>query len=233
MEARLKDDILREAARYQGAIMVIHETDEGQISDAWEHADGFPIKYARVPITDGKVPKGSDFDTLSKNIVSASKDTAFIFNSQMGIGRTTTGTVITCLLKLRIDQGRPIRAFVDDSSQTELRSHSAYKREDHISTSTPSPDKIRSRKDWGHSFGINDILLLWKITKLFENGVECRVALDSIVDWCSALQNIRQAVLQFRQLFNPGLPKSRNAPIRGTKMDTGYVSVPGTRYGRV
>ncbi|KAL6500192.1 hypothetical protein OROHE_025558 [Orobanche hederae] len=219
MEARLKDDILREAARYQGAIMVIHETDEGEISDAWEHvslhavqtprevfrcleADGFPIKYARVPITDGKAPKGSDFDTLSKNIVSASKDTAFIFNCQMGIGRTTTGTVIACLLKLRIDHGRPIRAFVDDSSQTELRSHSAYKREDHISTSTPSPDKIRTGKDWGHSFGINDILLLWKITRLFENGVECRVALDSIIDRCSALQNIRQAVLQYRQLFN-------------------------------
>ncbi|KAL6515753.1 hypothetical protein OROHE_018443 [Orobanche hederae] len=42
MEARLKDDILREAARYQGAIMVIHETDEGQISDAWEHLMVFP-----------------------------------------------------------------------------------------------------------------------------------------------------------------------------------------------
>ncbi|CAA0842770.1 Unknown protein [Striga hermonthica] len=109
MEARLKDDILREAERYEGAIMVIHENDGGQISDAWEHvkldvvqtprevltcfeADGFPIKYARVPITDGKSPKGSDFDTLAMNIVSASKDTAFVFNCQMGIGRTTTGT---------------------------------------------------------------------------------------------------------------------------------------------
>ncbi|KAL0284472.1 UNVERIFIED_CONTAM: Paladin [Sesamum angustifolium] len=100
MEARLKDDILREAERYQGAIMVIHETDDGQISDAWEHVslpavqtprevfrcfeeNGFPIKYARVPITDGKAPKGSDFDTLAMNIISASKDTAFVFNCQV------------------------------------------------------------------------------------------------------------------------------------------------------
>lgn len=102
MEARLKEDILREAERYGGAIMVIHETKEGQIFDAWEHvnpkevqtpldvhkcleAEGLPIKYARVPITDGKAPKSSDFDTLAMNIVSAPKDTAFVFNCQVTV----------------------------------------------------------------------------------------------------------------------------------------------------
>lgn len=100
MEARLKEDILREAETYGGAIMVIHETEDGQIFDAWEHvdsssvqtplevfenleSDGFPVKYARVPITDGKAPKSSDFDTLAMNISSASKDTAFVFNCQV------------------------------------------------------------------------------------------------------------------------------------------------------
>lgn len=100
MEARLKEDILREAETYGGAIMVIHETKDGQIFDAWEHvdsssvqtplevfenleSDGFTVKYARVPITDGKAPKSSDFDTLAMNISSASKDTAFVFNCQV------------------------------------------------------------------------------------------------------------------------------------------------------
>lgn len=100
MEARLKEDILREAETYGGAIMVIHETVDGHIFVAWEHvdsssvqtplevfekleSDGFPIKYARVPITDGKAPKSSDFDTLAMNISSASKDTAFVFNCQV------------------------------------------------------------------------------------------------------------------------------------------------------
>ncbi|XP_042044508.1 paladin-like isoform X2 [Salvia splendens] len=219
MEARLKDDILREAERYQGAIMVIHETDDGKISDAWEHvdtnavqtprevfscfeADGFPIKYARVPITDGKAPKGSDFDTLAMNIVSASKDTAFVFNCQMGIGRTTTGTVIACLLKLRIDYGRPVRVLVDDPSQKELSSRRDDESEECITSSLSSSEGVRPGEDSCHSFGINDILLLWKITRLFDNGVECRGALDAIIDRCSALQNIRQAVLQYRQLFN-------------------------------
>ncbi|KAG4396590.1 hypothetical protein GLYMA_19G223200v4 [Glycine max] len=99
MEARLKEDILREAKQYGGAIMVIHETDDKHIFDAWEdvtsdviqtplevfkslEAEGLPIKYARVPITDGKAPKSSDFDTLANNIASAAKDTAFVFNCQ-------------------------------------------------------------------------------------------------------------------------------------------------------
>ncbi|XP_051141675.1 uncharacterized protein LOC127258753 isoform X2 [Andrographis paniculata] len=219
MEARLKDDILREAERYHGAIMVIHETDDGKISDAWEHVsllavqtprdvfrcfedDGFPIKYARVPITDGKAPKSSDFDMLAVNIVSASRNTAFVFNCQMGIGRTTTGTVIACLLKLRIDYGRPIRLLVDDSPHKYLVSRSVDEN-DQVSASIPVFEKNRTEKDYlGHSFGINDILFLWKITRLFDNGVECREALDNIIDRCSALQNIRQAVLQYRQLFN-------------------------------
>ncbi|CAH9140358.1 unnamed protein product [Cuscuta epithymum] len=219
MEARLKDDIMREAEHYNGAIMVIHETADGKIFDAWEHvssdsiqtplevfkcleAEGFPIKYARVPITDGKAPKSSDFDTLAVNIASASNDTALVFNCQMGIGRTTTGTVIACLLKLRIDCGRPIRVL-NDALHEEFSDISSADESDGLApSSAPFVLKTRPKKGSCHEFGINDILLLCKITRLFDNGVECREALDAIIDRCSALQNIRQAVLQYRRLFN-------------------------------
>ncbi|KAJ9696857.1 hypothetical protein PVL29_008858 [Vitis rotundifolia] len=221
MEARLKEDILREAEHYGHAIMVIHETDDRHIFDAWEHvssdsvqtplevfrcleADGFPIKYARVPITDGKAPKSSDFDMLAVNIASASKDTAFVFNCQMGRGRTTTGTVIACLLKLRIDYGRPIRILLDDISHEEVDGGSSSGEETggNGAASTSSISNVRTEKEQGRAFGIDDILLLWKITRLFDNGVECREALDAVIDRCSALQNIRQAVLQYRKVFN-------------------------------
>lgn len=221
MEARLKEDILREARHYGGAIMVIHETNDGQIFDAWEHvnsdviqtplevfksleADGFPVKYARVPITDGKAPKSSDFDTLAGNIASASKDAAFVFNCQMGRGRTTTGTVIACLVKLRIDYGRPIKILLDDMTQEEENGGSSSGEETggSVPTSSSCITDVKSEKEQSRVFGIDDILLLWKITRLFDNGVECREALDAIIDRCSALQNIRQAVLQYRKVFN-------------------------------
>ncbi|XP_074303708.1 uncharacterized protein LOC141638201 isoform X2 [Silene latifolia] len=220
MEARLKQDILSESERFGGAIMVIHETDDGQIYDAWEHvnsdlvqtphevfscleAEGYQVKYARVPITDGKAPKSSDFDTLSKNVASASKDTAFVFNCQMGRGRTTTGTVIACLLKLRIDYGKPIRILSDDWSNCVMDDSSSSGEEtmgDEV-VSSSRVDLGTGRKS-SRAFGINDILLLWKITRLFDNGVECREALDAVIDRCSALQNIRDAVLRYRELFN-------------------------------
>ncbi|XVF72883.1 hypothetical protein PTKIN_Ptkin12aG0156300 [Pterospermum kingtungense] len=221
MEARLKEDILREAERYNGAIMVIHETDDGQIFDAWEHVnstsiqtplevfkcledDGFPIKYARVPITDGKAPKSSDFDTLAANIASASKDTAFVFNCQMGRGRTTTGTVIACLVKLRITYGRPIKVLLDDMNheQPDGNSSSGEESGSDAARLTSSTSEVITKNEHSRAFGINDILLLLKITRLFDNGVECREALDAIIDRCSALQNIRQAVLQYRKVFN-------------------------------
>ncbi|KAF7818056.1 paladin-like isoform X1 [Senna tora] len=221
MEARLKEDILREAKHYDSSVLVSHETDDGQIFDAWEHftshavqtplevfksleADGFPIKYARVPITDGKAPKSSDFDTMAFNIASSPRDTAFVFNCQMGRGRTTTGTVIACLVKLRIDYGRPIKILVDDVTHEEVNGGSSGEDETggNINALTSDTSLIKIEEKQNRVFGINDILLLWKITTLFDNGVECREALDAIVDRCSALQNIRQAVLQYRRVFN-------------------------------
>ncbi|KAM0053896.1 putative protein-tyrosine phosphatase [Helianthus debilis subsp. tardiflorus] len=140
-----------------------------------------------------------DFDTLALNISSASKDTAFVFNCQMGRGRTTTGTVIACLVKLRIDHGRPIRILFDDvacgGESDNGTSSGDESGPDYVS-------KSRTQANASHAFGINDILLLWKITSFFDNGVECREALDAVIDRCSALQNIRQAVLRYRKLFN-------------------------------
>lgn len=123
---------------------------------------------------------------------------------QMGRGRTTTGTVIACLLKLRIDYGRPIKVLLDSMIQEDEDGGTSSGEETGgtVAALTSSMEKPKTEKEQGRIFGINDILLLWKITRLFDNGVECREALDAIIDRCSALQNIRQAVLQYRKMFN-------------------------------
>ena len=122
----------------------------------------------------------------------------------MGRGRTSTGTVIACLVKLRIDYGRPIKILGDDVTHEESDRGSSSGDEAGGYVTTLSSNTLQRKTDdkQNCAFGINDILLLWKITTLFDNGVECREALDVIIDRCSALQNIRQAVLQYRKVFN-------------------------------
>nr|GEX54129.1 paladin isoform X2 [Tanacetum cinerariifolium] len=139
-----------------------------RVYEAWEHvsidavqnplevfkpveADGFPIKYACVPTTDGKAPKSLDFDKLAINISSAPKDTAFVFNCHTGRGRTTTGTVIACLLKLQINHGRPIRVLLDDvACGAELDSGSSSGDEGGVDPVS----KGRTRVDASHAFDV-------------------------------------------------------------------------------
>ena len=123
----------------------------------------------------------------------------------MGRGRTTTGTVIACLLKLRIDKGRPIRIQPEDGYQEEKLDAGSSSGEETVGDNAQSVSyevKAGVTMVPHRTFGINDILLLRKITRLFDNGIECREVLDSIINRCSALQNIRQAVLQYRKVFN-------------------------------
>lgn len=55
----------------------------------------------RVPVTDEKAPKDSDFELLIQRLWNVPSDAALVFNCQMGRGRTTTGMVIATLVTLR------------------------------------------------------------------------------------------------------------------------------------
>lgn len=123
----------------------------------------------------------------------------------MGRGRTTTGTVIACLLKLRIDHGRPIRIAACQNSQEDDNDNgysSGAETTDQNGHLNSESWKLRTLTKLPSGLGINDILLLRKITRLFDNGIECRQTLDAVIDRCSALQNIRQAVLQYTKVIN-------------------------------
>lgn len=86
MEARLKEDILIEASRYGNKILVTDEMPDGQMVDQWElvshdsiksplevyeelQVEGVHVDYERVPVTDEKSPKESDFDILMMRVL--------------------------------------------------------------------------------------------------------------------------------------------------------------------
>ncbi|CAI5507986.1 unnamed protein product [Closterium sp. Naga37s-1] len=171
MEARLKGDVEREAQRSGGMVVVDHESDAGELFHALEpvpaaaqgahgacvqtplevfrmlQREGFRVDYHRLPTTDGQPPKSRDFDALATTISSAGPHSAFVFNCQMGRGRTTTGTVIASLVLLRCIYGRPLRLPSLPPSLA-LPSHS------HPCTSQPSPPRCSPRS--GSSSGSQD-----------------------------------------------------------------------------
>jgi hypothetical protein len=70
-------------------------------------ADVYPssVRYHRIPIADEAAPEEKDFDQLISAIRSAPPDSAFVFNCQMGRGRTTTGMVCACIM-MRASSGK-------------------------------------------------------------------------------------------------------------------------------
>lgn len=101
-----------------------------------------------------------------------------------------------------MDYGRPIKVLLNKKTHEEVDGGTSSDEDSETNAAVSPSIYTVKEKNESRVFGINDILLLWKITRLFDNGMECREALDAIIDRCSALQNIRQAVLQYRKVFN-------------------------------
>ena len=70
-------------------------------------SDVYPtnVRYHRIPIADEAAPEEKDFDQLIFAVRSAPQDSAFVFNCQMGRGRTTTGMVCACIM-MRASSGK-------------------------------------------------------------------------------------------------------------------------------
>ncbi|KAI9265662.1 inositol hexakisphosphate-domain-containing protein [Helicostylum pulchrum] len=125
LEERLKQDIIREISNYDGRILLNGEDKDGNVLAAWEEVDvndvmtvrevmysvaeeiadeiespvSHVLDYHRVPITAEKSPEWCDFDELRHLISSTDlSKTALIMNCQIGLGRSTLGTVIATLI---------------------------------------------------------------------------------------------------------------------------------------
>ncbi|KAG0482267.1 hypothetical protein HPP92_010351 [Vanilla planifolia] len=176
MEARLKEDILIEAARYGNKILVTDELPDGQMVDQWEpvvrdyvktplevyqelQIEGYYVDYERVPITDEKSPKERDFDDL---------------------GRTTTGMVIATLVYLnRIGaSGIP-------------RTHSIGKI---FSTGVDITDNMPNSEEAARR---GEYAVIRSLIRVLEGGVEGKRQVDKVIDKCDAMQNLREAISNY------------------------------------
>ncbi|KAJ3046238.1 hypothetical protein HDV00_000050 [Rhizophlyctis rosea] len=114
MEDRLKEDVLREATRWNGLLLVHDELEDGKVIPTWMAIDeiqtprevfesfrskGYRVKYVRIPISPEQAPEDRYLDEYVSVIKQSKISDALIFNCGMGVGRTTFAMVVAMLTR--------------------------------------------------------------------------------------------------------------------------------------
>ncbi|KAN0063509.1 hypothetical protein ACQY0O_003956 [Thecaphora frezii] len=117
IELRLKRDILREAAKYDGLLMVHEETSAGEISPTWIAVDsdsvytvrevwdrvkteGWNVDYHRIPIAADQAIENNYLDAYTQVIKDLDPtQTSLVANCGVGFTRTTFAMVAAVILR--------------------------------------------------------------------------------------------------------------------------------------
>jgi len=188
VEDGLVKEILEEAARFDGKILLHGETKPppgsemaafGKAYCYWETvspesvmtmrslanslvSQGYPLTFHRIPITDENSPEMKDFDQILTCLNSADASTGLVFNCQLGRGRTTTGMALAIMLQSLIDRV-PKRA----------------------------PD-MRNQES-GDLF-----VAVAKLVRMIDGATAGKAVVDEALDRCKHLQHLRDAIVAKR-----------------------------------
>ncbi|KAJ1512186.1 hypothetical protein HMI56_004394 [Coelomomyces lativittatus] len=216
MEARLREDIIKEAQKYNGLLLVHHESGSGDILPSWVAADTVQtphqvidffqehcIQYTRIPVGPDQPPDGYYLDAYVKSIIKVSLDAAVVVNCGMGGGRTTLGTVVALLIRYRL-QNRVLESVTSSPTLPLLRVMYLLER------GLSAPFSPHSAIEWALARGalmdqmvaavqgnFNIILDLVKLLEA-EGDIGFKPHLDAIIDHCDAVINLREEILFHR-----------------------------------
>ncbi|RNF27576.1 metal ion binding protein [Trypanosoma conorhini] len=207
VEIQMRKDVLKEASLQGGMFLVSDEGEPGELVGIWEPATeetvktvrdvynelaarGIRVTMLRLPVTDEQSPGVDDFDGLVAALlpsIAAHMDRretlSFVFNCQMGRGRTTTGMVICCMLI-----GLVIPEYYDELNN---RFNPLYK---------PEESQL-SRGDYG---------CIVQLKRVLTGGRQAKHQVDLVLEACSQMQNLRTAIENFAlQLKSPDVTEEQ------------------------
>ncbi|KAI9453330.1 inositol hexakisphosphate-domain-containing protein [Russula earlei] len=198
MEVNFKRDLVREVRAGSGHILLHDEVEERpnvfSIVPLWESVseedimtpgdvfnlmakEGYKIDYGRVAITDEQAPLPGALSQLLERVTTAYESAGdFIFNCQMGRGRTTTGMVTACLIATTMNLKRDeCTSGIDPDSVAE----------DFDSVDGPSEEEAYLQGEYKVILHLVGVLSYGKIAKRLT---------DSAVDLMQDIQNLRRAI---------------------------------------
>ncbi|KAL0953290.1 hypothetical protein HGRIS_004539 [Hohenbuehelia grisea] len=202
MENNFKKDVLRELRAGDGRILLHDEVEERpgvfSIIPIWEtvseadimtprdvfslmNKEGYKINYGRVAITDEQAPLPDALWQLVERIREGMSQAGdFIFNCQMGRGRTTTGMITACLIATTI--GWDTHGVVEAEGQDDAD-------EMYDSMDGPSEEEAYLQGEYKTILQLVGVLSHGKIAK--------RLA-DKAIDLMQDVQNLRKAIYDYK-----------------------------------
>ncbi|KLO17434.1 hypothetical protein SCHPADRAFT_900700 [Schizopora paradoxa] len=235
MEIKLKRDVLRELRKNEGRLLLHDEVEERPgvftILPQWEVVDyddvltprdvfelmkkeGYKINYDRVAITDEQAPLPDALSQLYERVkLGLANDQAgdFIFNCQMGRGRTTTGMISACLVA-------NLNAW--DGTKESL----AILREQTTNPDVPYDTLDGPSEEEAYLQGEYKIIL--QLVGVLSFGKSAKAVSDRAIDMMQDVQNIRKAIYDYK-LKIEACPKGSEKERKLTNLGMNYLY----RYG--
>lgn len=190
-DTQLKADVLAEAAKNGGRLLVHDEGPDGKLVSRWEEvkpegiqtprevfdglkAQGYNVDYARIPVADEKSPEPRDFDALVQRLKNTTAEQPAIFNCHAGRGRTTTGMVMAGLLR------RAQHGGGDDERITR------------------EPAVREDIKETG-GYRTGEYRVILSLIRTLERGPKSKKEADAVINQYSGLLNLRESILEYKE----------------------------------
>ncbi|KAJ7063606.1 inositol hexakisphosphate-domain-containing protein [Mycena amicta] len=202
MEESFKKDVLRELRANQGRVLLHDEVEERPGSFAivpiWETVseadiltprdvfglmkkEGFKIDYGRIAITDEQAPLPDAlsqlFDRVQSNLPQAGD---FVFNCQMGRGRTTTGMVAACLIATIVKW---------DGKEPQHDFEQPLEEDSYDSMDGPSEEEAYLQGEYK---------IILQLVGVLSHGKLAKRLADRAVDLMQDVQNLRKAIYDYK-----------------------------------
>lgn len=142
------------------------------------------IIFISFASTDEQTPLLEVYDEITAILTHpAVSKSHVIFNCQMGRGRTTTGMVIATIIKY-----------------VQTRQHTQLIAQEHVADTLPekADGAINNDALMKQRYTDGDYRVILQLLKVLERGRECKLLVDRIIDLCSHVQNIREAIYVFK-----------------------------------
>ncbi|RPD74988.1 hypothetical protein L226DRAFT_508637 [Lentinus tigrinus ALCF2SS1-7] len=207
MEDNLKRDVIREVRAGEGRILLHDEVEERpgvfKIIPIWEQVEekdimtprdvynmmvqeGYKVDYGRVAVTDEQAPLPGALSQLLMRVrtgLQSGQPADFIFNCQMGRGRTTSGMVTACLIATTMtwEHEKENRITEEDQNTNPLEHYDAV--------DGPSEEDAYLQGEYK---------VILQLVSVLSHGKLAKRLTDRAIDQMEDVQNLRRAIYDYK-----------------------------------